>query len=125
MTEAARHLVQAGSKRFRPLLVLLAAQFGDPHAPGVLPSAVVVELTHLATLYHDDDGDLTDDDRHAEALQLLRAHPAMEAARADWSGPGTRGACSSRCPTYPPGGLSRPSATPSSAAPPEPGSRTA
>jgi heptaprenyl diphosphate synthase len=34
--------------------VLLAAQFGDPHAPGVLPSAVVVELTHLATLYHDD-----------------------------------------------------------------------
>ncbi len=54
VTEAARHLVQAGGKRFRPLLVLLAAQFGDPHAPGVLPSAVVVELTHLATLYHDD-----------------------------------------------------------------------
>ena len=41
-------------KRFRPLLVMLAAQFGDPYAPGVVPSAVVVELTHLATLYHDD-----------------------------------------------------------------------
>ncbi|MBU6348262.1 MAG: polyprenyl synthetase family protein [Actinomycetales bacterium] len=50
----ARHLVEAGGKRFRPLLVLLAAQFGDPDAPGVIPAAVVVELTHLATLYHDD-----------------------------------------------------------------------
>jgi heptaprenyl diphosphate synthase len=50
----ARHLVEAGGKRFRPLMVLLAAQFGDPNAKGVIPSAVVVELTHLATLYHDD-----------------------------------------------------------------------
>jgi len=54
VTEASRHLVEAGGKRFRPLLVLLASQFGDPAAPGVVPSAVVVELTHLATLYHDD-----------------------------------------------------------------------
>ncbi len=54
VAEAARHLVEAGGKRFRPLLVLLAAQFGDPQAAGVVPAAVVVELTHLATLYHDD-----------------------------------------------------------------------
>ncbi|NBE54249.1 polyprenyl synthetase family protein [Streptomyces boluensis] len=54
ITEAAQHLVRAGGKRFRPLLVMLAAQFGDPYAPGIAPSAVVVELTHLATLYHDD-----------------------------------------------------------------------
>ncbi|SFB81314.1 polyprenyl synthetase family protein [Streptomyces aidingensis] len=54
LTEAAQHLVRAGGKRFRPLLVMLAAQFGDPHAPGVVPAAVTVELTHLATLYHDD-----------------------------------------------------------------------
>ncbi|MGH8968745.1 MAG: polyprenyl synthetase family protein [Actinomycetes bacterium] len=54
VTEASRHLVEAGGKRFRPLLVLLASQFGDRHAPGIVPSAVVVELTHLATLYHDD-----------------------------------------------------------------------
>ncbi len=54
VAEVARHLVEAGGKRFRPLLVLLAAQFGDPEAPGVVPAAVVVELTHLATLYHDD-----------------------------------------------------------------------
>ncbi|MEO7979719.1 MAG: polyprenyl synthetase family protein [Sporichthyaceae bacterium] len=54
VTEASRHLVDAGGKRSRPLLALLAAQLGDPAAPGVVPAAVVVELTHLATLYHDD-----------------------------------------------------------------------
>jgi heptaprenyl diphosphate synthase len=52
--DAARHLVDAGGKRFRPLLVALAAQFGDPGRPLVRRAAVVVELTHLATLYHDD-----------------------------------------------------------------------
>jgi heptaprenyl diphosphate synthase len=50
----ATYLVDAGGKRFRPLLALLAAQFGDPDADGVVLSAVVCELTHLATLYHDD-----------------------------------------------------------------------
>jgi heptaprenyl diphosphate synthase len=54
VSEAAAHLVAAGGKRFRPLVTLLASQFGDPAAPGVIPAAVVVELTHLATLYHDD-----------------------------------------------------------------------
>jgi heptaprenyl diphosphate synthase len=54
VTETSQHLVAAGGKRFRPLVVLLAAQFGDPGAQGVVPAAVVVELTHLATLYHDD-----------------------------------------------------------------------
>ena len=50
----ARHLLDAGGKRFRPLMVLLASHLGDPDAGGVVPSALVVELTHLATLYHDD-----------------------------------------------------------------------
>ncbi|HEX2903802.1 MAG TPA: polyprenyl synthetase family protein [Jatrophihabitans sp.] len=54
VTEAARHLMDAGGKRFRPLLALLAAQFGYPDGEGVVMSAVVCELTHLATLYHDD-----------------------------------------------------------------------
>jgi heptaprenyl diphosphate synthase len=49
-----RHLVQAGGKRVRPMLTLLAAHLGDPARPEVLDAAVVVELTHLATLYHDD-----------------------------------------------------------------------
>lgn len=51
---SARHLVEAGGKRVRPTLVLLAAQLGDPTRQDVLDAAVVVELTHLATLYHDD-----------------------------------------------------------------------
>lgn len=52
--ESARHLVNAGGKRIRPVLVLLAAQLGNPNNQEVIDSAVVVELTHLATLYHDD-----------------------------------------------------------------------
>ncbi|WP_394433315.1 polyprenyl synthetase family protein [Streptomyces sp. SGAir0957] len=67
ITEAAQHLVRAGGKRFRPLLVTLAAQFGDPYAPGIVPSAVVVELTHLATLYHDDVMDEADVRRGVES----------------------------------------------------------
>jgi heptaprenyl diphosphate synthase len=54
LTNASAHLMQAGGKRFRPTLVLLAAQFGDPKDPRIVPAAVAVELTHLATLYHDD-----------------------------------------------------------------------
>ncbi|GHE43144.1 geranylgeranyl pyrophosphate synthase [Streptosporangium violaceochromogenes] len=54
VTEASKHLIEAGGKRFRAMLVLLAAQFGAAGAPGVVPAAVVIELTHLATLYHDD-----------------------------------------------------------------------
>src|SRR5690606_35390524 len=50
----ARHLVDAGGKRLRPLLTLLTSHLGDPDRPQVVDAAVVVELTHLATLYHDD-----------------------------------------------------------------------
>ena len=52
--ETSRHLVDAGGKRLRPMLALLAAQLGDASRPEVIDAAVVVELTHLATLYHDD-----------------------------------------------------------------------
>lgn len=52
--ETSRHLVEAGGKRLRPLLTLLGAQFGDPKSAGIIEAAVVCELTHLATLYHDD-----------------------------------------------------------------------
>jgi heptaprenyl diphosphate synthase len=51
---SARHLVAAGGKRVRPMLTLLASHLGDPATPAVIDAAVVVELTHLATLYHDD-----------------------------------------------------------------------
>lgn len=48
------HLVKAGGKRFRPLITILAATLGDANKPEVIKAAVVIELTHLATLYHDD-----------------------------------------------------------------------
>jgi len=52
--ETSRHLVSAGGKRLRPLLTLLASHYGDKNKFGVIESAVVCELTHVATLYHDD-----------------------------------------------------------------------
>jgi len=55
VTEAAQHIIAAGGKRFRPLLVILGSSIG-PHAAtdDVVKAAVVVELTHVASLYHDD-----------------------------------------------------------------------
>jgi heptaprenyl diphosphate synthase len=67
VTNAARHLMHAGGKRFRPLLVLLAAETGDPARDGVVTAACVVELTHLASLYHDDVMDEADLRRGAES----------------------------------------------------------
>jgi heptaprenyl diphosphate synthase len=54
VTETSVHLVAAGGKRFRPLMTLLCADFGDADHDDVYDAATVVELTHLATLYHDD-----------------------------------------------------------------------
>jgi heptaprenyl diphosphate synthase len=55
VTETSLHLMQAGGKRFRPLFTLLSAQVGPRgNAPEVVTAAAVVELVHLATLYHDD-----------------------------------------------------------------------
>jgi heptaprenyl diphosphate synthase len=62
---ASGHLMAAGGKRFRPLLTLLAGQLGpaartpdggyrDRALDDVVKAAAVVELTHLASLYHDD-----------------------------------------------------------------------
>ncbi len=49
-----RHLVDAGGKRLRPMLTLLCGHLGDADRTQLVDAAVVVELTHLATLYHDD-----------------------------------------------------------------------
>jgi heptaprenyl diphosphate synthase len=55
VTETSLHLIDAGGKRFRPLFTLLGAQMGPrPDADEVVTAATVVELIHLATLYHDD-----------------------------------------------------------------------
>jgi heptaprenyl diphosphate synthase len=66
-TEVSRHMMEAGGKRFRAMLVLLAARFGDPRDKRIVPAAVAIELTHLASLFHDDVMD--------EAA-LRRGHPS-------------------------------------------------
>lgn len=66
VADTSLHLIEAGGKRFRPLLTLLAAQVaaGDgaqrsstlsgASSEDVVIAATSVELVHLATLYHDD-----------------------------------------------------------------------
>lgn len=55
VAEIALHLVNAGGKRYRPLVTLLSAQLGpDPDSMDAVKAAAVTELIHLATLYHDD-----------------------------------------------------------------------
>jgi heptaprenyl diphosphate synthase len=54
INEMTTHLMTAGGKRFRPLITILAATLGDASKIEVIKAAVVIELTHLATLYHDD-----------------------------------------------------------------------
>jgi geranylgeranyl pyrophosphate synthase len=54
LAETASHLLSAGGKRFRPMLVLLAGSFGEPSDPRLIPGSVAIELVHQATLYHDD-----------------------------------------------------------------------
>ncbi|RRR99825.1 polyprenyl synthetase family protein [Glycomyces terrestris] len=54
LRQSGSHLIRAGGKRFRPMLTLTCAHLGDPSRPNILEAAVALELTHLATLYHDD-----------------------------------------------------------------------
>ncbi len=55
LTKIAHHLLLAGGKRFRPLLALLAAEFGDgQQSRRPVEAAVAVELIHVGSLYHDD-----------------------------------------------------------------------
>jgi heptaprenyl diphosphate synthase len=49
-----RYLLDAGGKRIRPVLTLLAAQLGSGNNPNVITAAAAIEMTHLASLYHDD-----------------------------------------------------------------------
>lgn len=67
----ARHLMDAGGKRVRPMLVLLASALGDIHREEVLDAAVLVELTHLASLYHDDVMDSAATRRGTDSAHLL------------------------------------------------------
>jgi len=56
----ARYLYEAGGKRVRPMLAMLAAQLGDGATDDVVKAARALELTHLGSLYHDDVMDESD-----------------------------------------------------------------
>lgn len=49
-----RYLLAAGGKRIRPTLAMLISQLGDGATDAVVSAAQAVEITHLASLYHDD-----------------------------------------------------------------------
>ena len=49
-----RYLLEAGGKRVRPTLTLLTAQLGEGNNADVITAAQAIEITHLASLYHDD-----------------------------------------------------------------------
>ena len=68
---ASRHLLLAGGKRVRPLLTLLAAAVDGQINDEVTEAAVVVELTHLATLYHDDVMDEAPKRRGVDTAQTI------------------------------------------------------
>jgi heptaprenyl diphosphate synthase len=72
VSEAAGYLLAAGGKRFRPMLVLLGGRFGDPDDARLVPAAVAIELTHLATLYHDD------------VIDEARSRRGIDSANARW-----------------------------------------
>jgi heptaprenyl diphosphate synthase len=76
VTEVARHITRAGGKRFRPMLVALAAAIGrdlgrEIDDERVIKAALVVELTHVASLYHDDVMDSAELRRSAPSANAL------------------------------------------------------
>lgn len=52
--ETVSALLDAGGKRLRPALVLLAAHVGEFRPERIVPGAAAMELLHLASLVHDD-----------------------------------------------------------------------
>lgn len=68
LTKIAQHLLLAGGKRFRPLLSLLAAEFGPTDEGKPIEAGVAVELIHVGSLYHDDVIDESDTRRGAASV---------------------------------------------------------
>lgn len=70
LTEIAQHLLVAGGKRYRPLLALLAAEFGPVQDGKAIEAGVAVELIHVGSLYHDDVIDEADTRRGASSANV-------------------------------------------------------
>jgi len=71
ISEISSHLAKAGGKRLRPALLLLTAHLGDPKRSELIDAAVVMEITHLGTLYHDDVMDQAPKRRGVDTAQVV------------------------------------------------------
>ncbi|REK77252.1 polyprenyl synthetase family protein [Paenibacillus paeoniae] len=54
LSDTSTHLLKAGGKRLRPVIVLLAGKFGEYNLDVLKRVAVPLELIHMASLVHDD-----------------------------------------------------------------------
>src|SRR5690606_6539297 len=64
-------LVESSGKKFRPGLLFLVGRLFDPEIKDLMPFARSVELTHLASLIHDDVIDGSDTRRNSPTLNAL------------------------------------------------------
>lgn len=74
VNDLTKHLATAGGKRLRPVLTLVCAQLGAPHrslGEHVISAATAIEMTHLASLYHDDVMDSAPTRRGAPSAQHI------------------------------------------------------
>jgi len=69
--EASRHLVDAGGKRLRPSMLLLAGEAAGGDPAMMAPAAVSIELVHNFTLIHDDIMDNADVRRGRPSVHKL------------------------------------------------------
>ena len=61
INELSKHIISSGGKRLRPILLFLAAHFGDKSLyDKVIDASVIVEFIHAATLLHDDVVDMSE-----------------------------------------------------------------
>lgn len=83
VAELTAHIAASGGKRMRPLLVLLGAEFGEEWRDGVVEAAVIAELVHISSLYHDDvmDGAAL---RHGVLSANARWGERLAVAGGDW-----------------------------------------
>lgn len=75
LMKAARHLLEAGGKRFRPCLTLTACEAVGGKAEDALETAAALELLHNFTLIHDDIMDRDEFRRNVKTVHVLWGEP--------------------------------------------------
>ena len=76
VSKISEHLIGAGGKRIRPLLVLLSSKLIGYEGPRTINLAAAIEFIHTATLLHDDVVDESPQRRGIETAQTLWGNKA-------------------------------------------------